>query len=277
MSISEDEINRWLFDLFLRRESLSDYESAFFALASMCRTRDEFDLVVHSAEKLVALSEQQFSRQVQALTKHIKEVVLQDSPLAIVATAWGEKPDSSQQLVQRLKVHFRSEPRVSFFNTVNAYEKRDNIERFPRFILVDEFSGTGKTLIGRVAHIVNSAKGRGLSVQPHVGLLFGMEKALENVREALIPVHFCTELKAGISGYFFGHDREKRIATMKRLEEDLFPEVSGRLLPSLGHGEAEALFFVKEQNAPNSNFPIFWWPLDVSGAERVTVMFRAEL
>ena len=277
MTVEEEEINSWLFDLFLRREILADYEQPMYALASMCRSREEFELIMHSAEKLVVLSEAQHSKQIQRMTKFIRENIIKDQSIAIVATAWGEQPDSSQQLVQRLKVHFRGSKNVMFFNSVNAYEKKDFMSNFPKFVLVDEFSGTGDTIIKRLTHLSHQAKSRSVNLEPHVCILFGMEKAAATIRMKGIDVHFCTELKAGISGYFDGAEREQKISQMKRLEEHLAPEIEGIPLPSLGHGKAEALFFVREMNAPNSNFPIFWWPLDTEHTERNTVMHRAEL
>ncbi|QFP63331.1 phosphoribosyltransferase-like protein [Brucella anthropi] len=276
MAIEETEINRWLFEVFLRRESLEDFEAPIVALAKLCRNRDEFELIAHTIEKLVALSQPQFNKQITSLVSYIKRNVMYDAPIAIVATAWGDKPDSSQQLVQLLKPYFRSYKSVSFFNSVNNFEKKNNIEKYPRFILVDEFSGTGNTIIGRVRHISQQAKSRGSQIDPYVGLLFGMENALEAIRAEGINVHFCGELKAGISGYFSGDERERRINIMKRLEEELSSEWDGEQLPSLGYGAAEALFFVKNMNAPNSNFPIFWWPYDATETERETLMRRAE-
>jgi len=232
---------------------------------------------VHSAEKLVALSEAQYSKQIQYMTKYIRDVVLDDQPLAIVATAWGKKPDSSQQLVQRLKVHFRTNANVAFFNSVNAYEKKNFMAEFPRFVLVDEFSGTGSTLKSRMNHLQNNAKSKGLTLHHNICILFGMEAAVSALRDEGLNTHFCTELKAGISGYFKGAERNQKITLMKRLEEELAQEIDGTPVPSLGYGQAEALFFIREMNAPNSNFPVFWWPLDSNNSERQTVMRRAEL
>jgi hypothetical protein len=67
------------------------------------------------------------------------------------------------------------------------------------------------------------------------------------------------------------------IKNMKRLEAELAQNIDGKVLPSMGHGEAEALFFIKDGNAPNSNFPIFWWPEDSKNNQRNTIMKRHEL
>lgn len=104
-----------------------------------------------------------------------------------------------------------------------------------------------------------------------------MENAFETVSAQLGQTHFCNRIRAGISGYFAGEELTSRISDMKRLEQELAVDIDGQPMPSMGHGEAEALFFIKDGNAPNSNFPIFWWPKDVSNHDRFTIMERAEL
>ena len=66
-------------------------------------------------------------------------------------------------------------------------------------------------------------------------------------------------LKAGISGHFSGQELVNKKALMQRLEQELAANIEGEPLPSLGYGGAEALFCIEKENAPNSNFPIFWW------------------
>jgi hypothetical protein len=129
--------------------------------------------------------------------------------------------------------------------------------------LVDDFAGTGKTVENRLNHIINHARGKKIDVDPNVCLMFGMEKAFQYVSSILANTHFCNQIKAGMSGYFSGKDLANKILNMKRLEEEFAPVVDDRCMPSMGHGEAEALFFIKNNNAPNSNFPIFWWPQDL--------------
>jgi len=277
MDIQQDEIANWLWDLFLRRDALTEYEEPMTALAKACRTQEEFQLIKHSMEQLIALSEAQLVRQILSAVVFIRENILDERPLAIVATAWGEHPDSSQALLQKIKVHFWRNRNIRFFNSVNAYEKKKHQQEFPRFLLIDEFCGTGNTIANRLDHIIKNAKQFGIEPEPHVCILFGMERAKEFLLESGYDVHFCTTLKAGISGHFSGEERQRKLSAMKRLETGLSPEINGTQLPSLGYGKAEALFFVKNENAPNSNFPILWWPLDVDGNDRITITQRAEL
>lgn len=275
--LDETRVDEWLFDLMLKREVLEDFEVPIRESVKICKTMEEFGVVAHTVENLIVLTSGQMAKHLNLMAEHIKNNVNDGSPLAIVAMAWGNSPDSSQALVQMLKPKFRRLDNVKFFNSVPEYEKKTHIEEFPKFVLVDDFAGTGQTVLTRLKHIINHAKGKGVGVAPHVCLLFGMERAFEFVSATLETTHFCNKIRAGISGYFTGEDLAKRISDMKRLEQELAPEIDGIPLPSMGHGEAEALFFIKDGNAPNSNFPIFWWPKDASSFDRVTIMERAEL
>lgn len=276
MSIPADEVNDWLFDLFLRRDILSEYEEALQELAGYCKNRGEYNLLQHTMEKIIVLNDTQFSTQLFRLSKRLKAIAKKEGPLAVVAMAWDGGADSSQLLAQRLKSQIDRADNIKIFNSVPNYERKNNLAEFPRFVLIDDFSGTGKTVWGRYNHIINSANDRGVEVVGSADILFGMEAAFQHLTSKGVPTYFAKKLTPGISGYFNGSDLAKNINHMKRLEEELAQELDDTPLPSFGYGEAEALFVIKEHNAPNSNFPIFWWPENVKNERRVTIMRRHE-
>ncbi|UYV36570.1 hypothetical protein N4R57_16415 [Rhodobacteraceae bacterium D3-12] len=275
--LDDNFVDEWLFNLMLRREVLEDFEEPIRELVRLCRNSNEFEVIAHTMEHLIVLTSNQLSGNLALMAKHIKENVDDGSPLAIVGMAWGESPDSSQAVVQSLKLKFRKHSNVKLFNSVPEYLKKTYIQEYPRFVLVDDFSGTGGTIEIRMKSIMNGAKSKGVEAIPHICLMFGMDKAHERVVETWPNTHFCNKIKAGISGHFDGEKLAETIANMKRLEEELAPVIGEVNLPSFGHGESEALFFIKGNNAPNSNFPIFWWPIDVANKDRHTIMERAEL
>lgn len=278
MNVSNDNVEAWLFDLILRREILGDYYESIKAIASMCKSDDEYAVVKHLVENLIVLSSPQFARQIDTLVSKINEVAeTSEKEIAVVAMAWDDKPDSSQHLVQILKSRFDRYSKVRLFNSVPSFCKKNNVDMYPTYILVDDFSGTGKTIAARLRYIENHAKALGIKTNPHAYILFGMENAYANVVAEWPSCIFCTTLKPGLSGYFTGQELEDKVANVKRLEAELAPLIDDTPMPSLGHGQAEALFFIKEMNAPNSNFPIFWWPEDADGKKRITLMKRSEL
>ncbi|MFC3614532.1 hypothetical protein ACFORG_12220 [Lutimaribacter marinistellae] len=276
MVVELDEAQEWLFDLFLRREILSEFEEQVLELVKLCQSRAEYDLIKHTVEKLIVLNSGQLSTQVFSMAEHVRKLS-KGKQTAVVAMAWDDAPDSSQQLVQMLKSRFTREDKIRIFNSVPAFTKKDHVDQFEQFILVDDFSGTGKTVENRYNHLVKHAKGREVDIEGYACLLFGMKAAFDFLVSTGINVHFCRKLQAGLSGHFQQPELDDMIQHMKRLEQELAPAIDGTPLPSMGHGGAEALFFVKDSNAPNSNFPIFWWPEDAANKERNTLMYRAEL
>eukprot|EP01026_Neomeris_dumetosa_P023331 TRINITY_DN198978_c0_g1_i1.p1 TRINITY_DN198978_c0_g1~~TRINITY_DN198978_c0_g1_i1.p1 ORF type:complete len:142 (-),score=6.44 TRINITY_DN198978_c0_g1_i1:69-494(-) len=90
----------------------------------------------------------------------------------------------------------------------------------------------------------------------HVCLLCSMEDVGSRVSPESNSFYSSIILKKGITGYYFGIDLSNRISVMKDIEDYL---EHGDAFPSFGYGGAEALYYRKSGNIPNSVFPIFWW------------------
>lgn len=275
--MDKKEITNFLFKLFLEKENLGNLDREITELFTLCKSDDEYFLVKHAIQNLFIVSPGKVSRLTSRLTSLIKEKSIENDALALVAMSYDDQPDSSQQVLQLIKPQLIGVKNVKFFNSIPNYLKKDNIVNFPNFMLIDDFSGTGKTVINRVKHIRDNAKSRGIEVNSSVGILVGMQVAKKNIEVSGLECHFIVECLAGISGHFSGADRAKYIECMKRMEEELCPQIGSAKIPSLGYGEAEALFCVEGWNAPNSNFPILWWPKDRNMNDRQTVMQRFEL
>ena len=102
-----------------------------------------------------------------------------------------------------------------------------------------------------------------------------MEKAYNYMIDKGVDVQVEQKLKAGLSGHFVGDDLDEAIAVMKGMEGRLAKLFKDKPVPSLGYGEAEALYCAKNWNAPNSNFPILWWPETLEGKKRRMVFIRS--
>lgn len=239
----------------MEKDILAEFEGEIRDLFSLCKNDAEVSVIKHTIENLSILRHQQLHQALRALAKHARTIASDSDNLAIVATAYGSDPDGSQLVVQMLKPLLRKIPNLRIFNSVPAYVKK--LPEYPRFILVDDFSGTGKTILNRLKYLTENAKSRSVPVDPSVYLVSCMESAQRNIRDAGYLVNVFNELKAGISGHFEGIELEEKVASMKRLEEELAAAIGATPLPSFGHGSAEALYFVHPGNAPNSNFPVF--------------------
>jgi hypothetical protein len=273
--LKEEEIESWLFELILRREILGFYEAEVRELARLCKNQSEFSLLNHILEKVVIVNETQLQLAVDRMADGIKSQLKDDQKAAIVAMAWDDSPDSSQQLLQRLKVNFYNWKNIRFFNRVPSYVKPSVMEEFPTFILIDDFTGTGGTVLTRMNYVMKAGKASGFELDGRINLLFGINEALTNIKNSYTSLACVYNLPKGLSGHFTGAQLTENIIHMRRLEEELAAEIDGNQLPSLGYGGAEALFCIRNANAPNSNFPILWWPQGAKLEERLPMFRRA--
>lgn len=274
--MTEKEITTFIFRLFVEKDSLGNFEDEVRDLFALCENEDERYVVKHILRNLMIVNESTMRRVISSLVNYILKISEDIDQIAIVAMAYDEGADSSQQLLQSLKPRFYGNKKINFFNSVPNFLKKGKIDKFEKFIIIDDFSGTGGTVKNRVNHIIKHAVSIKHSIEAHVGILFGMSKAIEEIRKNGISVEFMYECTAGISGHFFGEDRDKYIASMKRLEDELSDKIDEKPMPSLGYGEAESLFCIENQNSPNSNFPILWWPKSKDYSDRRTILRRFE-
>ena len=277
VAIPQEEIDYWLADLFMRRQDLEDCEDQMLELAGRCHNVAEFEVLKHILEKFILLSDNQFEKYLRMLAKSILQVSSKKESVAVVAMAWNEGADSSQMVLQRLKPMLPRTQQIKLFNSVPMYLKKENMKDYPHFILIDDFAGTGRTVQTRLKHIFSESKSRRFPVTGQVKVVFGMEKAFELLSVSAIEVEFLVKLKPGLSGHFSGEELYTKSCHMNRLECDLAQVVDEKILPYFGYGQAEALFCLKGHNAPNSNFPILWWPEDLNGNQRKTLVNRNEL
>ncbi|MFY0661349.1 MAG: hypothetical protein JXR15_12715 [Shimia sp.] len=277
MAIPREEIDYWLMDLFMRRQDLEDCEKQILELAGQCENTEEFAVLKHVLEKFILLSDNQFEKYLRRLAKSIAQVSSTKTSVAVVAMAWNEGADSSQMVLQRLKPMLPRGGRIKLFNSVPMYLKKKNMKDYPHFILIDDFAGTGSTVRGRLKHIFAESKSRKFPVTGQVKVVFGMEGAFDLLSGLDIDLEFLVKLKPGLSGHFSGAELGVKSCHMNRLETGLAQIVEGKMLPNFGYGRAEALFCLKGHNAPNSNFPILWWPEDCRGEPRDTLVYRSEL
>jgi len=277
VAIPQETIDYWLMDLFMRRQDLEDCEKQILELASQCDNTGEFEVLQHILEKFILLSENQFEKYLRELAKRIIQVSSKKAYVAVVAMAWNEGADSSQMVLQRLKPMLPRGDSIKLFNSVPMYLKKENMKDYPHFVLVDDFAGTGSTVRGRLKHIFAESKSRKFPVTGQVKVVFGMERAFEYLSDLGVDVEFLAKLKPGLSGHFSGTELGVKSCHMNRLESGLAQIIDVKMLPSFGYGRAEALFCLKGHNAPNSNFPILWWPEDWRGKPRDTLVYRSEL
>ncbi|BDS18792.1 hypothetical protein KAM546c_00530 [Enterobacter roggenkampii] len=163
---------------------------------------------------------------------------------------------------------------ISYQGLVRTFLKRN--PQLKDIILVDEFVGSGKTVIDRVKTIKTQFKNDNIDdFTIQVKVLASTKQGLLKIREQGIKITSQLVLNRGISDYYSSPIAEEKIDRMLELEKILSAEYNGRERPSLGYGKAEALYYRENTNLPNSVFPIFWWAEYLNKKERETLLFRS--
>jgi len=200
---------------------------------------------------------------------------LKEKTTQIVAfTENAYEADSALKIIYDLKIKIGEQgwKDVSYVNRYGACSKK--IETSPDIVLVDEFIGSGKTVINRITNIKNNLKGHRFTIR--VAVVSAMQNAILRFMDNVNDIFVVHELKKGISDNYTGVDFIRRCRQMIKLENNLKQQIKDTFYPRFGYGKAQALYARENGNAPNSVFPVFWWQEDKNGTTRNTILKRVE-
>ena len=272
-----------LTDLFLSISWLSNHKEAIYELMDICRN---FNEQLFICDLFYGFEHLDMDKTKTLLVKMADQIInewkLIENETQIVSTSVDFDPDSAQQILQMLRPEFvkKSWLQPKLINQIGKSIK--NIKRFPYVVYVDEFVGTGKTMVKRInnfrAEYDAYIKDKNYSVdyEIKVCVLASIIDAKQVVEETGVEMFSAIWLKKGLSGHFLGRDLELAKKRMLRLESELKPKIGKKELPSLGFGGAEALYCMEGGNTPNSVFPVYWWPFLKNEYFRNTVLTRQE-
>ena len=146
----------------------------------------------------------------------LREAGLNQDETIIAAVTRDDSPDSGQLVLQAMKscLADRGWHDVQLVNRVNRCARY--IEERQTIVIVDEFSGSGTTMISRCRAIrgeltaVAEQKSFELALDIRVGLLFAMAHAAKRIaEEAQVDVFAVHEFTRGISDHFTGKALKK--------------------------------------------------------------------
>lgn len=235
-----------------------------------------FDLL----EYLTVTEQDSIDRFLHDMAVYIKDNAATGKHAVICAFTRGREPDSGQVIIQLLKPALDREgvEHYSLCNTLDKLSKElKNYPETDRIIIVDETVGSGVTLENQLNYIrqLNGCSG----IPVFVCVIAAIRSSVETVLSHHDGVGlFCPiMLYKGISERYDGEKKESAIETMRAMEERLAPRIGDKELKtfSFGYGRAEMLYAHETWNAPNSLFPIFWWPKDKNGNKRNALFTRS--
>ena len=212
---------------------------------------------------------------VKIATYIVEESGFQENRTQIAATAYDKQADSSQAVIQLIKVQLKKKGwgNVQTVNSIGNIIKTINKNGLNQIILIDEFIGSGVTLSGRINYLKKSIPNADYEIK--CCFMAGIDMALKKIsNESGVEIFCPLILQKGISDRFDETESAKKIFFMKEIEKKL--EISDEKY-SLGYNQAEALYSAEGVgfNTPNSVFPIFWWDI-ANGTRRKTLLNRYE-
>lgn len=275
MAIESKREYQWLFDLIKRQTTmLSGKDASLSELYHLCDDDSQRLLISDLLIRFDCIDDDLYNMALRSIAKKIAELKYDVSELAVVAMSMDSAADSSQAMLNDIKIYLTDAcgSNVQTINKFSRIQKAFKREGKKHFVVIDEFSGSGQTVLNRYTEFGRyNLEGATLDFF----LIAALRKAYENVKSQGIHVDVELLSDAGISAYYTGDVLHKRKDEMKLLEGKLADQIGELKLKdySFGYAQSEALYARKDHNVPNNVFPLFWWKQYKGKRNRLNVLF----
>lgn len=251
-----------------------EFESMFQA---DCLTDAHRELLLKLLENGYFLSQKDYSQAICSIISKMEDEIKQGpKSLIIAATAMDRDPDSAQSLMYSIKIKLgRSDYQYNTHLINNLNRLLDEVKRtqVKTAYWVDEFVGTGKTLVGRYKDIKSRLSNAGyddLDIRVCVvaateeGILLAKANGIDIESEYVLPKGLLNSSCSIYEDYWL----------LKGVCNNFSLEDGKEVLNILGWGNSEVVYGREEGNTPNNVLPVFWWGKYKNGARRTPVLSR---
>lgn len=261
---------------------LQFYQDPVSELIAFCENREERAIVYDLLKRFTFIDYgEQASHCGVIVKKIVQEWNLPEEETQIVAITKDSDPDSAQLVLQMLKGPF-ARYGWNEVKMVNRFGKAiSNLRKYPKIILIDEFIGSGATVLSRIEELrkeYNRLVSEGLNptnFEIKVCVVACMENVKSWVESKGVEIHSELWLKKGITQHYTGKALRKACKRMLKMESRLYWDDNDKEFP-FGYQRSESLFAIRSGNASNNLFPIFWWVRLRNGDFRKPVFLRKE-
>lgn len=265
-----------LIRLLEKQPWLGRVEEALLDLLDFCDVPKQQELLSEMIIRTTSLDDQQFSNAIENIARTVEEKWgLSPSSTWFVSSNSKSNTDSSQEVLNRLKsVTWKSNQwgRSQFLTRYKEVESK--IKPDDTVVIVDDFVGTGNSMLTAVAWFQKMATDKKKNFHLKVGIVAGCKTGIKNVEDAGIEVAYSHALDKAISDYYKDKELIDAREAMTCLEDKLAVLASdGFDSYRFGYESSEAMYHRAAGNTPNNVFPVFWWKY-MKGAPRKTVMNR---
>lgn len=248
-------------------------------LWSLCTSRAQQMLMKELIEKFCMFDATHEESACRAFNEQVQAWGLEPGNTWIVAVANSAEIDGSTAGLQKLKnkVFPYEEWHSRFISNIPA--AADMIKEGQNVVLFDDFIGSGKKMVRKIAWVKKILKERGIeNFNVYCACFSGMKFGLKHLaNESGAPVFAHIQLNKGITENFDPEKAEIALGLMSEIESNLAPKYRGKELKEymLGYEKSETLYCAINDNCPNNVFPIFWWPIKKEGHPFKTLLRRA--
>lgn len=233
----------WIFSLSRKQTAmLKDKDVALAELYDLCDNDIQRNLIKDLIVRFHCFDEEIYNLALMQIVEHISKLGYNIQETAIVAFCHDSSADSSQEILQDLKV-----PMTKFFNSaIKTNNRFDHLHRtyregFRHFIAVDEFLGSGQTICNRYNDFLRMNL---TDATIDFCLVAGMSDAIAHAKDEGINVYVAYEMQKGISFYYDGIELDTNKREMSLLESKLADTINETELNDylFGYGQSEALY-----------------------------------
>jgi len=273
------ELFRVVFDLSRQQSWLESRQDRLFELIALCDDADQQHLICDLLYRFHFVKAADVPERMKTFANYLVDVLQIDpTQTAITALAKSHYADSSQYIAWLTKSALAGRPgwsTVEFLSTLSAAVSEVKGGK-TRIVVVDEFVGSGKTVVSAVGWLKKKLAAEGLEAEVVVAAVVGMADGVKKASDAGLDIHCQHVLTKGISDHFTGQDLIRATSNMKALEDKLAAWSNNRKLSdmSFGYLGSESLYYLEGGNTPNNVFPIFWWKHLKDDIHRETLLER---
>ncbi len=270
------DYNRY-YKILPKQNWLAEKEEELKELLLSCKKQEHKNLLFELLEEFSFINDALFKTYLNLIADYIiNDSGFEIDRTQIVGMAMDSTPDSSQWILQQLKpiLTRRGWNNVKIVANFTRGVRSLNKEGKNQIILIDEFVGSGQSVQGRIDYIKRESK---VEFEIKACFIAGMEEGIDKIKSNFADFTCFLPLKKGISDKYVGEELITELRNMSELEAELMQQVNDKKLSKyhLGYNQTESLYS-SFGNAPNSVFPIFWWPYDKKEIFRNTLLTRNE-
>lgn len=266
---SSEEYNR-LFQLNNSFEWLKPKSKELFELWELLENENQKLLITELINKFLFLNNENISYACQAIINQITKIWnLSHENTFLISSADSSEADGSQFVLYFVK-RMLPDNWGAFNQYNNIITAAHEIPINGNYVIIDDFIGTGTTMLARVNYLDKILKQReSRNSQFYIVSTACMQFAKEKLAPYLTFSPYY--LKKGISEHFEGEKLVLMKSEMKKIEKKLF---NNKNRFNFGYKKSEALISIMDLNTPNNVFPIFWYPKLICGKKRNPIFIR---